>query len=175
MKTLIIKKNKKGLGIYAIKSFKCGEKIYVLAGKIQTPKTLHYHGDNFKRGIIDPLQVGPDKYMELDKISILFNHSCQPNAGIKGRSVLFALKNIKKGEEITYDYSTTIDESFWCKCGSKKCRGVIYDFFTLSPIVQRRYFKFGALPGFLKVKYAKLISKKCPCGSGKKYKSCHGK
>lgn len=173
-KNLTIKKNKKGLGIYATRPFKRGEEIFILAGKVRTPKTLHYHGDNFKRGIIDPLQIESDKYLELDKFSVLFNHSCRPNAGVKRQSVLFAIKNIKKGDEITYDYSTTIDESFWCKCGSNKCRGVIYDFFTLPPKIQRYYYNLRALPDFLEKKYARLISKNCPCGSGKKFKKCHG-
>jgi len=42
-----------------------------------------------------------------------FNHSCDPNAGLQidGQKVwLVAIKNITQGEEITWDYSTTMDE-----------------------------------------------------------------
>ena len=54
------------------------------------------------------------------------NHSCDPNAYIEDYMMSRALRDIKKGEEITVDYGTFIDhkgvilES--CKCGSKNCR-----------------------------------------------------
>ncbi len=168
-----IKKNKKGLGVYANQPYRKGEVIHVLRGRVKTPKTLYYHQGNFRRGIVDPLQIGQDKYLELDKPSVLFNHSCQPNAGLKDKSTLFALRDIEKGEEITYDYSTTIDEAFWCKCRAKRCRGVIYDFFALPPRIQHYYYIRNALPDFIKKKYERLISSNCYCGSGKKYKRCH--
>ena len=33
------------------------------------------------------------------------NHSCEPNSGIKGTKKVHAIKDIFKGEEITFDYS----------------------------------------------------------------------
>ena len=177
----IIKKDVKGYGVYAARDFKKGEKIHVLGGKISTPKSIALHQKNFKRGIIDPLQIGDDKYLELDALSVKFNHSCDPNASLREMSTLYAFKNIKKGEEITYDYSTTIDESFWCKCGSKNCRGVIYDFFSLPNKAKRYYFGNNALPAHIMKKYKKLLSADCPCGARDKegrrikYKHHHGK
>jgi uncharacterized protein len=58
------------------------------------------------------------------------NHSCNPNAesiNDKGHVWVIALKPIKKGEEITYDYCLTTDDykDHPCKCGSKKCKGYI--------------------------------------------------
>mgnify|MGYP001572637729 CR=1 FL=1 len=58
------------------------------------------------------------------------NHSCDPNIGIKGRVTFVALKNIKKGEEVAFDYSTTEDDMLWhlpfkCMCVSKNCRSKI--------------------------------------------------
>ena len=38
------------------------------------------------------------------------------------------MKNIKKGEELSYDYGFNFDKdykNFPCKCGSKKCVGYI--------------------------------------------------
>ncbi len=171
---LVIRKNKKGSGVYAGRPFRNKEVIHIFKGKVRTPKTLYYHGNNFRQAIIDPLQIGKDAYLELDSVSRLFNHSCEPNAGLRGRSTLFALQNIQKGEEITFDYSTTMDECFWCTCGSKKCRGVIYDFFTLPGRIRNLYYRSGALQDFIKKKYQKLLKGFCPCGSGKKYKKCHG-
>ncbi len=68
------------------------------------------------------------------KLDDYINHSCNPNSGliIKNEKVnLIAIKNIKNGKEITYDYSTTINEDNWkmrCNCGSKICRKIIKDF-----------------------------------------------
>ncbi len=174
-KKLIIKKNKFGTGVYTFKSFIKGETIHIMSGRICTPRTIHYHNSNFRKGIIDPLQIGEDRYLELDELSRFINHSCEPNAGMRERSTLFALRDIKAGEELTYDYSTTIDEAFWCRCRSKKCRGIVYDFFALSNRDKLRYYKQNALPKFLMVKFKKLLEGKCYCGSGKKYKRCHGK
>jgi len=55
------------------------------------------------------------------------NHSCEPNTAYKGLNVI-ALRNIKKGEELTLDYASFLDENmepFQCQCGSPKCRGLI--------------------------------------------------
>ncbi|HMO62351.1 MAG TPA: SET domain-containing protein-lysine N-methyltransferase [Ferruginibacter sp.] len=55
------------------------------------------------------------------------NHSCTPNTAYNGLNVI-ALRNIKKGEELTLDYTAFLDEhmeSFQCSCGSANCRGVI--------------------------------------------------
>lgn len=171
----IIKKDIKGYGVYAARDFKKGEQVHALEGRVGTPESVSYHQKDFKRGIIDPLQIGDDKYLELDDLSVKFNHSCDPNAGLRARSTLYALKNIKVGDEITYDYSTTIDESFWCKCGAKDCRGVIYDFFSLPNNAKRYYYNNNALPDHIAKKYKKLLLGNCLCGSGKKYPKCHGK
>lgn len=151
-----IKKNNKGRGVYAARDFKKGEIIYRMHGRKITSRNLCFNVKNFRKQICNPLQVGLNSYIILDKFSILFNHSCEPNAGINNKFTLFALKNIKKGEEITYDYSTIIDESFVCKCGSKKCRGGVFDFFTLSLKIQKYYIKNNAVPNFIKIKFNKL-------------------
>lgn len=55
------------------------------------------------------------------------NHSCNPNTIYKGLNVI-ALRDISKGEELTFDYSSLLDEHmepFQCQCGSSNCRGLI--------------------------------------------------
>lgn len=75
------------------------------------------------------IQVGEDKYLgPSGDFDDFINHSCDPNSGIqiKGKKVvLLAIKDIKQNEEITWDYSTTMDEDDWemdCQCGCLKCR-----------------------------------------------------
>jgi len=65
------------------------------------------------------------------------NHSCEPNCACdirEGHVWINALRDIKKGEEITYNYCFEINEDdpydfmeHPCKCGSKRCVGYIMD------------------------------------------------
>lgn len=55
------------------------------------------------------------------------NHSCSPNTAYDGLNVI-ATRNILKGEELTLDYASFLDENmepFNCQCGSPNCRGLI--------------------------------------------------
>src|SRR5579863_5419767 len=64
-------------------------------------------------------------------MAMFINHSCDPNCEteeIRGRVWITAIRNIKPGEEITYDYCLYDgggDEAI-CNCGAKKCRGTMY-------------------------------------------------
>ena len=61
----------------------------------------------------------------------LINHSCNPNCEVEGKGLklwIVAIKDIKKGEELSYDYGFGYDEDykqFVCKCGAKNCVGYI--------------------------------------------------
>jgi SET domain-containing protein len=46
--------------------------------------------------------------------------------GHQNKVVIYALKEIHQGEEITYDYKFPYeDEKIPCFCGSKKCKGTL--------------------------------------------------
>ena len=106
---LVVKKNHVGYGVYTTVAIKQGAVICTMQGKNKPAFTLHLKGNAFRRAIVDPLQVGTNKYLDLAKPFIYINHSCDPNAGIRKKAELFALKSIQKGDEITYDYATTVD------------------------------------------------------------------
>ncbi|MHB1868638.1 MAG: SET domain-containing protein [Nitrososphaerales archaeon] len=60
------------------------------------------------------------------------NHSCDPNTMVmmlKDGVEFIAAKDIKIGEEISFDYGTVIPEGdtfmISCKCGAENCRGII--------------------------------------------------
>jgi SET domain-containing protein len=62
----------------------------------------------------------------------LINHSCNPNCETEDHENYIwiqALRDIKKGEEITYNYGYDLDNfrEHRCKCGSKNCVGFIVD------------------------------------------------
>lgn len=56
------------------------------------------------------------------------NHSCAPNCGFSTPYCLVAMRGIRKGEELFFDYAMSeAAECFTldCKCGSEKCRKTI--------------------------------------------------
>ena len=58
------------------------------------------------------------------------NHSCEPNCEsriVRERVWLYALRSIKSGEELTYDYGYSLDdaEANPCRCGAPSCVGYI--------------------------------------------------
>jgi SET domain-containing protein len=66
------------------------------------------------------------------------NHSCAPNCETvieKSRVFIEAIRNIKPGEELGYDYQLTWDSKddpaelshYACRCGAKRCRGTMLD------------------------------------------------
>lgn len=71
-----------------------------------------------------------------------FNHSCDPNAGIRGQIFLVSIRDIEGGEEITFDYAMVIgdpDFRMECKCGKGNCRSVVTGNDWRNPTLQRRY------------------------------------
>jgi len=59
----------------------------------------------------------------------IINHSCEPNLRprmVKGHILMFSRREIRKGEELTWDYRfSKSDARVPCHCGSKHCRGTI--------------------------------------------------
>lgn len=64
------------------------------------------------------------------------NHACDPNCEAieeEGRIFLHALRGIRKGEELVYDYHFILDvahtpaekKKYPCRCGAANCRGTI--------------------------------------------------
>jgi hypothetical protein len=90
------------------------------------------------------MQVGPDLWLcsAGDCLDECMNHSCDPNAGfIRGEPVLYALCEIAVGEQIVWDYSTSIAEAGWtleCRCGSEKCRTTVRSWWELEEVERDR-------------------------------------
>lgn len=84
------------------------------------------------------MQVGPDLWLcsAGENLDDCINHACAPNAGfVTGETILFALRDIAPGEQIAWDYSTSIAEIGWsldCRCGLPTCRKIIRSWFELS-------------------------------------------
>lgn len=54
------------------------------------------------------------------------NHGCDPNCKYeikKGKIWILSIRNIKKGEELTYNYDVTEQGKYPCNCGARNCKG----------------------------------------------------
>ncbi len=153
-KKIVIKLTKKyGSGVFANDNIKNGETIHILTGEKMTLGEFVTKVNSGEEYIDDPFQIGRRTYIDLNELSRTFNHSCDPNGGIRNQSELFALRDIKKGEELTYDYSTTVSPTVWsmkCKCGSEKCRKIIRDILSIPKSQIKKYKKVGALQTYMK-------------------------
>lgn len=150
MDNLILGQSNLGKAVFANKDFVKGEEIIEFKGKLLIKKQLNtkYYINHFLQ-IDKNLYLGPSG--ELDDF---LNHSCNPNSGVKFRKqqvILAAIKNIKKMDEIVFDYSTTMYEDYWelnCRCGNKNCRKKISDFKYLSKEIQQKYIKLEIVPEY---------------------------
>jgi len=107
---------------------------------------------------VDYLQINNKNYKKLSGgIEDHIRHNCDPNCyvyAVGNRAIIYSLYVIKKGSEITFDYSTTSTERLdqWqmeCKCNSYKCRKLISGFGTLSKELQEEYRKKGIVPLYI--------------------------
>lgn len=139
-----------GSGVIAIAPIRKGEQIVEYKGRLITHDEgdAQYHGDVSSghtflftlndKWIIDANRGG--------NVARWINTACEPNAIAyvhsekkknpdpkKDRVIIEALRAIKTGEEITYDYGFEFDIPYtpellriWaCHCGSPKCRGTM--------------------------------------------------
>ena len=135
MKLYKIKKsNIDNRGVYAAQNIKAGKIIIYYKGKIITKKETEKNPkyDNDKAIYLFNLNSRYDLDGDFqDNDARLINHTCNPNCEVAGKGLklwIFALRDIKKGEELSYDYGFGFDEDFKqfpCRCRAKNCCGYI--------------------------------------------------
>ena len=135
MKLYKIKKSKiDKKGLYASQNIEKGTKIIEYKGKIISVKKSEVDPKFDNRKAIYLFNIN-DRY-DLDgnfkfNTARLINHSCNPNCEVFGKGLkiwVYAMKDIKKGEELSYDYGFSFDKNFRefpCNCQSEKCVGFI--------------------------------------------------
>lgn len=136
--------NHLGKAVYAAAPFAEGDVLMEFTGRRfradQVPSLMRGNEDRF-------VQVTPDHYMgPSGRVDDLVNHSCAPNTGLRFTDTgvfLVAIRAIEPGEELSWDYSTTLAQSNWhmiCQCRAPECRRVIGNFETLPP-ERREWFR----------------------------------
>lgn len=128
-----------GRGVFALRNIRQGERIIEYAGERIT------HGEADRRYPEDDsphtMLFTVDKNIVIDATHIgnsarWINHSCRPNCESVDddkRIYIEAIREIRSGEELTYDYNLILDERHTpaakrenpCFCGDKRCRGTL--------------------------------------------------
>ncbi len=141
---------KYGQGVFAREGIYAGEIIASFDGNRYDVDPLLHGSDANDHAI----QYGPSQWRDSKGIARLINHACDPNCGLRNMFDIVAMRDISKGEEITWDYEMTEDTDDWrfmCSCGSPQCRGVIGAFRNM-PIGVREKYK-GYIADWLVKKY----------------------
>ncbi len=124
-----------GYGIYAVQDLKANDLVFNGEGMAQRIVTRRYVESHWN---IKQKEIFRKYAYPLSKEVFLLwddnptewapqNHSCLPNTAFTGLNVV-ATRDIAKGEELTLDYASFLDEHmepFSCQCGAPNCRGFI--------------------------------------------------
>lgn len=130
-----------GKGVYALVPFAKGDTIIEYKGEVISwaeAQRRHPHDPN------DPFHTF---YFHIDDENVIdgknkgnaakwINHACNPNCeaeDVEGRIYIKALRRVKPGDELFYDYGLMIEDrytaklkkQYQCLCGSTKCRGTM--------------------------------------------------
>ncbi len=137
-----------GKGVFASENIRRGERLAIFGGSIMPIDEIK----NLPESIRDYTMQIEERFVLGHKTLVLentdyFNHSCNPNSGFHGQLFLVAVRDIKKGEEITFDYAMVLSKSVEsdivfemnCNCGTPNCRKKITEDDWKRPELQIRY------------------------------------
>jgi SET domain-containing protein len=137
-----------GNGVFAIAAISKGERVVRYRGKVRTHDEVDAeYGDENETGHTFLFTLNDDCVIDANvdgNIARWINHSCKPNCESsleedpKGRPDKYkvfieALRDIRPGEELTYNYGIVLDEAhtakrkrLWaCRCGARTCTGTM--------------------------------------------------
>lgn len=124
-----------GKSIFANQNIKKDEIIFTIKGQ----KT--------KKPSIYTVPIDYDIYIDPNSPGKYLNHSCEPTCGIKNKTEVVAMNNLRKDDEITIDYAMIVSQydekklkqNITCHCGSKNCRSELGSYKTLPPKLRQEY------------------------------------
>jgi hypothetical protein len=137
------------MSVFAKGDLQAGERLAIFGGDIMLIdeiKNLPEMLQDYPMQIEERFVIGSRNSIEPEDTDF-FNHSCNPNSGFKGQIFLVAMRDIKKEEEITFDYAMVVSKSagsdvvfeIECQCGSKNCRRRITESDWMQPELQKKY------------------------------------
>jgi SET domain-containing protein len=131
-----------GTGSFAVEPIAAGETVAVFGGSVVTRAELDaLASDRQSRSI----QLDDSLYLasaEMPEPGDMVNHSCAPNCGMQGSTIVVAMRDIHPGEELTFDYAMSDGsdyDEFECSCGAPQCRGKVTGHDWMLPELQLAY------------------------------------
>ena len=139
-----------GRGVVATSDIACDEIIAIKAGHVITRAELDAAvaaAGDFALQIDDDFYLAPCAPDEVLDMSVMINHSCDPNVGFRGQVVYVAMRDIKAGEELSHDYAMERSDEYVldCRCGSLLCRGKVTGEDWRLPELQMRYGQYFSI------------------------------
>jgi len=117
-------------GCYTTKAIKKGKRVCEYDGPRFTKEEAD---ERYKDRHVTYLFSCGESEMVIDGfgIAMFINHCCDPNCEteeVDGRVYISAVRDIKAGEELTYEYHLhdSDDAEGDCYCGAAKCRGTMF-------------------------------------------------
>nr|CAD7434264.1 unnamed protein product [Timema monikensis] len=124
-----------GRGLFCLRNIELGEMVIEYAGEVIRSTLTDKREKYYESKDIGCYMFRIDDHLVVDatmrgNAARFINHSCEPNCysrvvdilGMK-HILIFALRRIHQGEELTYDYKFPFeDDKIPCTCGSRKCR-----------------------------------------------------
>ena len=112
-----------------------GEKVTKVEGDRRSAKRIKKYLNKKNEGSVYIFELNKkydiDGSVRYNKARYI-NHSCKPNCEVQiknGRIWIYSIRNIKKNEELSYDYGYEFDRDDYkdhrCKCGNNNCIGYI--------------------------------------------------
>ena len=136
---VVRRSNIHGRGVFANTPIRKGTRIIeykgkVISGDAADEKYGYDEGTHTFLFLLDNNMVIDANYK--GNSSRWINHGCNPNCEAdeeNGRMFISAIRDIKRGEELCYDYNLVVEERYTpalkklyaCGCGAKRCRGTI--------------------------------------------------
>ncbi len=144
-----------GRGLFATRDIRKGDVILTFTGKIITQDDVDAKPEGKD---VNALEINDTSYIDLEEPGVFANHSCNPTAGIYDDRKLIALRDIAPSEEVTYDYSTSVDGGWTmpCACGENDCVGYVCDFKDLPREKQERYLGLDVVMSYIAKQYIKI-------------------
>ncbi|MCZ2127232.1 MAG: SET domain-containing protein-lysine N-methyltransferase [Anaerolineales bacterium] len=131
-----------GCAVYALAPIAKGELVSLWGGDVVHQSELDY---SMPRLTERAIQIDEELYLLTaaeKEPNDCFNHSCDPNLGFSGQVGLVAMRDVKAGEELTFDYATSDGsayDEFECRCGAKNCRGKVTGADWSLPVLWKKY------------------------------------
>ncbi len=143
------------LGVFVKKSFRKNQILFTVTGPIQSERTKYSFAINLSQ------HIEPQRNDGTSDFGHYLNHSCNPNTIIRIVCLnvstpyieVIARRDIKTGEELTFDYASleyevTVANSI-CKCNTTECRGIIHGFKNLPNHIIEKYEQENLIPDYL--------------------------